>query len=162
MTLSYSLFILCILIRPLPSAFGKRMRKIQSGGNVSKRRNVTYERDIILLPSSFQGQQTSGKITIPRKERDYLASKSLIGKISIDSSMDEHTIFMEIRDVFKCPMKNNCEFKFTVLQPTGGGSKSLMVPVVSKYFEWTASSIAGKNSKTPIYILANEELKVHA
>ena len=93
----------------MPSAFGKRVHKIQSAG-VSKKRHTTYERDII-LPSSFTAQQEStGKISIPRKERDYLASKSSIGKISLDSSMNQDDISDEICDIFKSPMKNKKDF----------------------------------------------------
>jgi hypothetical protein len=42
----------------------------------------------------------------------------------------------------------------------GGSSKSLMVPSLSASFHWSAVSVAGKNSKSPIYILAEEELEV--
>ena len=73
--------------------------------------------------------------------------------------MNQDDIFDEIRDIFKCPMKTKQDVKFTVLQLTGGGNKTLTIPAVSKSFEWTAASIAGKNSKTPVHTLANEELK---
>ncbi|XP_064388646.1 uncharacterized protein LOC135336724 [Halichondria panicea] len=49
-------------------------------------------------------------------------------------------------------------FDFKFLQCTGGKSKHLMLPSVSPGFKWTASAVAGKNAKTPIYILAREEL----
>ncbi len=51
-------------------------------------------------------------------------------------------------------------FDFKFLQCTGGKSKHLMLPSVSPGFKWTASAVAGKNAKTPIYILAREELMV--
>ncbi|XP_019862007.1 PREDICTED: G2/M phase-specific E3 ubiquitin-protein ligase-like [Amphimedon queenslandica] len=73
--------------------------------------------------------------------------------------MSQEAIFDEIRDVFKKPMRNNSNFKFIILQPTGGGSKSLTIPALSESFVWTAASLAGKNAKCPIYLLADEELK---
>lgn len=73
--------------------------------------------------------------------------------------MIEEELFEEIRNVLKQPMMNNDHLKFTILQPTGGGSKTLTIPATSSTFEWTASAVAG-NSKSPIYILANEGLKI--
>ena len=66
----------------------------------------------------------------------------------------------EIRSVFSIPMENRSNFPFKILQPSGGSSKSLSVPALSCSFKWTASAIAGKNSKTPIYVLACDDLKV--
>ena len=70
--------------------------------------------------------------------------------------MDEEDVFDEIRSVFKSPM----QFRFTILQTSGGDSKSLMVPELSSSYKWTAAAIAGKNAKVPIYILAEDELLV--
>ena len=157
-------FYICCF-RPLPSGFGKRLKRVKENSakqSTVKRkctRSIVYERDIILLPLSYSPDSIDGKIPIPRSERDTLAANSLIGKITLDSSMTEDEIFDEIRDIFQGPMKNN-EFKFDILHTTGGGSKTLVIPAVSKHFRWTASSVAGKNAKTPVYILAREELKV--
>ncbi len=51
-------------------------------------------------------------------------------------------------------------FRFKILQPSGGSSKSLSLPVRSTSFKWTASSVAGKNARVPMYILAQDDLKV--
>jgi hypothetical protein len=71
--------------------------------------------------------------------------------------MSEDDIFDEIRSVFKGPMRGN---KFSILQGTGGSSKTLVIPSLSSSYQWTASAVAPKNVKTPIYILAREPLKV--
>lgn len=99
---------------------------------------------------------------IPRnpKIREYLGKNSLIGKIRLNSSMDQDSIFREIRSVFSVPMDKDSLFQFKVLQPAGGTSKSLTIPSLSSSYKWTASAICGKNSKVPIYILAEDELKV--
>ena len=70
--------------------------------------------------------------------------------------MTEDEIFDEIRSVFHNQMNTNPFFQFEILQATGGTSKSLTIPAVSK---WTASAIAGKNAKVPIYILAKDNLQ---
>ena len=151
-------------IRPLPSSFGKRVRAIQSGSlatNKPKRcKMFEYDRDIICLPKNFI--ETDGSIPIPRsgKVRQMLASNGLIGKIHLDSTMSEEEIFQEIRAVFRKPMKQNHKFRFNVLQPAGGGSKTLMIPSLSESFTWTASAVAGKNAKMPIYILALQDFEV--
>ena len=105
----------------------------------------------------YQGNKATFKI--PRC-RDYLARKGLIGKIHLTSDMSEKEIFREIRSVFKKPMDCNRSFIFDVLQQTGGSSKSLTVPSVSSSYKWTASAVAGKNAKVPIYIIAREKLTV--
>ena len=51
-------------------------------------------------------------------------------------------------------------FKFTILQPSGGGSKTLPKPALSLSYRWTASAVAGKQSRSPVYILAEDKLKV--
>ena len=74
--------------------------------------------------------------------------------------MNEEKIFMEIRSVFHGPMSYDDEFQFTILQPCGGDSRTLMAPKVSESYRWTAGAVAGRNSKTPIYILAEDDLQV--
>ena len=147
----------------MPSGFGKRVKRIKDNQSAQrlpaakrKFKIVVYERDIILLPPSYIPDSMDGKITIPRGDREILASNSLIGKIALQSTMSEDEIFDEIRDIFQGPMKNNKEFNFVILQPTGGGSKNLMIPAVSKHFQWTASSVAGKNSKTPVLLYTSK------
>ena len=150
---------LIFVFRTLPSKFSRRIRNV-SGTSTRKKR--IYERDIILLPSHFANEDNGKKcIRIPRGEvREYLSSNNLLGKITLDSTMTQQEIFDDIRETFQKPMRNKADFDFIVLQPTGGGSKTLTVPCHSKNFEWSASSIVSKNTKTPIYLLANEDIKV--
>lgn len=89
-----------------------------------------------------------------------LGRNGLIGKIRLLSSMSEKKIMDEIRSVFSVPMKHRKDFPFTILQPSGGNSKSLSIPALSSSFQWTAGAIAGKNSKMPIYIMAQDSLEV--
>ncbi len=102
-------------------------------------------------------------VPIPRSAsvRDYLGKNGLIGKIQLESSMTEEQIFSEVRSVFKQAMGSCATFGFEILQPTGGVSKSLTIPAMSSSFRWTASSIASKSAKQPIYILAVDELQVY-
>ena len=87
-------------------------------------------------------------------------ANKLLGKIQLQSDMSEAQIFNEIRSVFQSPMGCNDEFSFTILQQSGGGSKFLMVPGLSSSYKWTVGAIAGRNSKVPIYILADDRLMV--
>ena len=119
-----------------------------------KERIFTYDRDIICLPKSY-GKGSS--IPVPRS-RNVLASNGLIGKIRVTSEMSESEIFDEIRSVFSQPMNGDPNFRFDVLQSAGGRCKSLVVPSTSESFQWTASAIAPKNTKMPIYIIAREQL----
>ncbi len=96
-------------------------------------------------------------IPIPRS-RIELAKNGLIGKIRLRSDMAEHEIFDEIRSVFSGPMRGNSFFDFVILQAAGGHSKSLVSPALSDSFKWTASAVAPKNAKVPIYILAQDQL----
>ena len=73
--------------------------------------------------------------------------------------MTEKEIMEEIRSVFSEPMNQDSKFQFLILQTSGGGSKTLTSPPTSSSFRWTARAVAG-NSKTPIYIIAIEDLKV--
>ena len=70
--------------------------------------------------------------------------------------MTELHIFDEIRSIFRSPMNEDMEFSIRILQMSGGGSKTLTIPVVSSTYKWTASAVAGKNAKCPIYVLAND------
>lgn len=114
---------------------------------------------IICLPKSYQ---INGSIKIPRgqKSREFLARNGLIGKISLSSNMNEEEIMTEISSVFAAKMGSDSNFPFTILQPAGGASRSLVIPSLSASFKWSASTVAGKNAKVPIYILAGADLKV--
>lgn len=96
-------------------------------------------------------------IPIPRS-RTELARNGLIGKICLRSDMTECEIFDEIRSVLSVPMRGNHFFDFKILQAAGGHSKSLVNPALSDSFKRTASAVAPKNAKVPIYVLANDEL----
>lgn len=111
------------------------------------------------LPKSFSSGNNVVKIPRKKDSREYLASNGLVGKIRLKSSMNEDEIMREIRSVFATPMMDDSEFKFSILQPSGGGSKSLTVPSRSHSFQWTAAAVAG-NIKSPIYILAVDTLNV--
>lgn len=121
-----------------------------------------YDRDIVCLPKNFA--QRGGVIPIPRRkiDRQFLIANKLIGKVQLTSDMDEYDIFQEIRSVFRTPMGYNDRFRFAVLQTSGGDSKSLMVPELSSSYKWTATAIAGRNAKVPIYVLAEDDLQVWA
>jgi len=122
-------------------------------------RIYTYERDIHCLPSHYK---TDGRcVSIPRgkKFKDYLAKHGLSGKIKLTSDMTESQIFAEISSVFK-ETTNSGTLKFSILQSTGSSGKSLTIPRTSDSYKWSASGVAGKYAKNPIYILADEPLKV--
>ena len=74
--------------------------------------------------------------------------------------MTQEHIFSEIHSAFAKPMRNSLNFRFVMLQPTGGTSMKLTIPSLSSSFEWTASSDAGKHAKTPVYIMAEDALEV--
>ena len=120
---------------------------------------LTYERDIICLPKNMRGK---GNIKIPRSRcaREMLAKNGLIGKVALTSDMGEDEIRSEICSVFHTAMREDPIFPFTILQPAGGTSKSLTIPSLSTSYRWTASAVAGKNAKVPIYILAEADLEV--
>ena len=120
-------------------------------------RYYAYDRNIICLPNNHY---SSHIIRIPSRESLYEAG--LVGCIRLTSDMSEEDVFDEIRSVFKGPMGGNKNFKFNILQGAGGSSKTLVIPSVSSSYQWTASGVAPKNVKTPIYILAREPLKVCA
>ena len=117
---------------------------------------IHNDRDIILLPNSFKDE--CGLIKIPRGKasRECLAANGLVGRICLSTNMTELHIFDEIRSIFRSPMNEDMEFSIRILQMSGGGSKTLTIPVVSSTYKWTASAVAGKNAKCPIYVLAND------
>ena len=123
-------------------------------------RVFTYDREIVCFPKTFLG--ISGLVKIPRRPivREFLVINNLIGNIRLQSDMSEEMIMAEIRSVFKFPMNDDAFFDFKILQPSGGNSKSLSIRQVSSSYRWTASTIAGKNAKCPIYILAREDLRL--
>jgi hypothetical protein len=144
----------------LPTTFKKG--NSQGGAvlsNSGQTRAFTYDRDILCLPS---GMADGNTVQIPRAKviRESLARNGLIGKIRLSSSMTEDEIYDEIRCVFSAPMNYQKDFPFKILQPSGGNSKSLIVPSLSPTYQWTASAVAGKLSKMPIYILAEDDLKL--
>ena len=161
----YQLHHFCIyrcLARPttfqLPSHLQVKKSKGKKSG--TRQRIYTYDRDIICLPRSQLGKDGLVRISRKKSLRDYLAMNKLVGKIRLTSDMNERAIFQEIRSVFENPMAGKFMFPFKVLQTCGGASKTLSSPVLSSSFKWTASAIAGRNAKVPIYILAQDDLIV--
>lgn len=155
----YDIFYLCFnRCQARPSMFAKNSSARKKKNQDS--RIYSYDRDIICFPESFSGKD--GLVKIPRQSsvRDYLASNHLIGKIRLNSNMSEALIMNEVRSVFEVAMSGNPCFPFRIMQMSGGSSKTLCETVVSSSFRWTASAIADRNAKVPIYILANEELNV--
>ncbi len=121
---------------------------------------IVYDRDIVCLPKEYT--TSDGLIRLPRKKEDrqFLVTNKLIGKIQLKSDMKEKEIFKEIRSVFRTPMGFDDEFEFIILQSTGGETKGLMVPELSDSYRWTAGAVAGRNTKVPVYILAQDRLEV--
>ena len=146
--------------RKFPSSF-LRKHALHQQTSSKKSRVYVYDRDIICLPKTFVAK--GGLIRIPRRQNDrkFLVTNKLIGKVQLKSPMTEREIFQEIRSVFRTPMGYDKRFRFTVLQTSGRDSKCLMVPELSRSYKWTASAIAGRNAKVPIYILAEDELQVY-
>lgn len=134
----------------LPSSFMAKKQPANMG------RYYVYDRDIICLPSDH----CSGNVIRIPRSRESLYEAGLVGRIRLTSDMSEDEIYDEIRSVFDGPMRGNRNFKFNILQGTGGSTKTLVVPSLSSSYKWTASAVAPKNVKTPIYILAREPLKV--
>jgi len=144
----------------LPSTFLKRRRE-KTNSTKGKGKLFQYERDIVLLPKSYESM--SGSIKIPRAHDswEFLARNGLMGKICLSSSMSESEIMTESFSVFRHAMRDDPNFPFIILQQAGGSSRSLVKPSLSASFRWTASSsVAGQNVKVPIYILAGADLKV--
>ncbi len=144
-----------------PSSFLQKRQEENFTKGKGKGKLYTYERDIVCIPHSFL--QHGDIVEIPRKKhiRHFLAVNKLVGKIQLNSNMDESEIFNEVRSVFRVPMGYCDNFKFKILQSSGGDSRSLIFPELSHSYRWTASAVAGRNAKTPIYILAEDELQVY-
>ncbi len=130
----------------------------------SKRRKcvVSWDRDVICLPNDYfpEGSDINATIPYPRgKYRTFLARMKLIGKVHLTSNMTVDEVMNEFRSAFVVPMKKNPSFRFSYLQSTGGGSRSLAVPNVSSSFTWSVQQVAklGSNRGT-IYILALDDL----
>lgn len=88
-----------------------------------------WHKDIVCLPPSYYH---SSCIAIPRgRNTALLASSNLIGKVRLDSSMDEEEIRRKICSVFEGPMRKDPAFPFSFLQNTGGGTNSLSIVNVS-------------------------------
>lgn len=87
----------------------------------------------------------------PRKKdvRNFLAVSKLLGKSQLRTSIP-----MDIDN------RLDHDFAFKILQPSGGDSRSLMIPELSNSYWWSASAVAGQNGKFPIYVLAEEQLEV--
>ena len=155
------MFALCVfsLSIPLPSILGRRRRQRQGGAKAKSQKVVSWDRTIICLPSCYPECSKSGKdIAIPRKKRAVLAANGLIGKIYLESDWTEDDVFAEIRSVVSDAMGDDTQFPFSILLPTGSGTKSLTVPSLSSSFKWTPKEVAGKAQNT-IYILAEKSLK---
>lgn len=56
-------------------------------------------------------------------------------------------------------MGNDPNFPFDILQSTGSGTKSLVVPALSSSFKWTPKEVAGRGDST-VYILCRKALKI--
>ena len=132
----------------------KKNTNVKGTSSKGKDKLFTYDRDTICLPKSYG---KSSIIPIPRLRHE-LAENGLIGKIRLRSDMTQDDIFDEIRSVFRGPMDESSTFRFDILQPAGGHSKSLTIPALSDSSRWTASAIVSKNAKVPLYILAKERL----
>ncbi len=135
-------------------------RKGTIGVNSSKRKKAkavsSWDRDIVCLPKQTKNGEILNVIPYPRNRyRAELGAGGLIGKVHITSEMTVEDVQTEVRSVFKEPMKGSESFQFIYLQPTGGGNRSLTVPVLSTSYEWTPQQVAKlSNAKGSIYIMA--------
>ena len=109
-----------------------------------------------LCYSKYCSTPSSG-IAIPRKKH-ILAAQGLLGKVHLESDWSENDVFSEIRSVFSKPMGNDAMFPFDILQLTGSGTKSLVIPALSSSFKWTPKEVAGRADST-IYIMCKKKLK---
>ena len=142
----------------------RRCNSANRGGSSAKKPKQvkTWDRDVMCLPQSRKTLASNGTIKYPRgKYRSELAAMGLIGKIHLTSEMSEVDVRNEVTSVFRGPMKNDPNFPFVYLQPTGGGSKSLVVPPQSSSFKWNPQQVAKLGGQTGlIYILAQAELSL--
>ena len=131
----------------------------------AKARLSYYVRDIVLLPSEFKGPRKN--ISIPRsKKRTLLAQAGLVGKIELNSGMEEDEVREEVCRVFSKVMgiteteiNTGKYFNYTYLQRAGAGSRTLCMPSVKDAFRWNGRQVStlAKSGGT-IYILAEEFL----
>ena len=146
---------------PLPSVLGRRRRNRSSASSKTKNAKiVSWDRNIVCLPlcySKYCSTPSSG-IAIPRKKKHILAAQGLLGKVHLESDWSENDVFSEIRSVFSKPMGNDAMFPFDILQLTGSGTKSLVIPALSSSFKWTPKEVAGRADST-IYIMCKKKLK---
>ncbi len=116
---------------------------------------IPNEQCVLLIGNAPIGNE----IKVPRgRVRAKLASYGLVGKVRLNTHMSEEEIFAEIRSVFSIPMGDNPDFKFEILQPAGGGSKTLIIPSRSRTFFWTAKQVILSSGRSNIYILAKDKL----
>ena len=142
---------------PLPSVLGRRRRNHSCTSSKTKSRVISWDRNIVCLPACYTkycSTPTSG-IAIPRKKKSILAAQGLIGKVHRESDWNEDDVFNEIRSVFSEPMGDDAAFTFDILQLTGAGTKSLVVPALSSLFKWTPKEVAGRADST-VYILCKK------
>ena len=144
---------------PLPSILGRRRRSRTNSSKSKSSKVVSWDCNIVCLPFSYPkccGTPTSG-IAIPRKKRSILAAHGLIGKVHLESDWSEDDVFSEIRSVFSEPMGSDTAFPFDILQLTGAGTKSLVIPALSSSFKWTPKEVTGRGDST-VYILCKKNL----
>ena len=72
--------------------------------------------------------------------------------------MNEEQTKAEMRSVFSKAMKPSPAFRFHVLHPIEGGSKTLTVPNTSFYFVWTAKEVCKAAGRGAIYLWAIDDL----
>ena len=123
-------------------------------------RIFSYERDIMCLPNLYRKKMTGNRIPIQRGDhyRQHLAKHGLGSKIMLSSDIDEFQNICRNMMFFFSNSFGHKNFRFQILQPTGGFNKSLTISQVSHQYKWSTSSMAGKKGKVPI--IAQEPLKV--
>ena len=134
---------------------------MQSSLSAKMPKVITYDRDIICLPKSLA--ESDSKIAIPQsqKARSMLASNGLIGQIHLKSSMSEKEIRREIRSVFRKPMNFKKHFLLlTFYSQQVATAKPLLFHLFRRPISGQPVLLREKNTKTPIYILAQEDLMV--
>ena len=134
-----------------PTLFERLRRRGKGKGKTTPsalEKVIYYVRDIVMLPHDFE-ETGSNRITIPRQDkRNMLAEIGLVGKIEFNSGMSSEDVRREVCEVFSEPIgltsediKNNRLFKFTYLQQTGAGTRSLCLPSVKDSFNWNGRAV---------------------
>ena len=143
----------------------QKKRRFNNKKLKEKTKLIHYVRDVILLPRDMKGPNNS--VSIPRsKRRSMLAQAGLVGKIELNSGMDEVDVCKEVCEVFCQPMgltaddlKKSNYFKFVYLQRAGAGSRTLCVASVKGSFQWNGKQVATlAKSGSVIYLLAQDNL----